>query len=212
MPQSDAKRLLPIIAKAFADLGYRGATTATLARHCGVRENILYRVWPSKKEMFLATIDFIWERSRFLWEEVLRGANPSDASSATRLLLEYESKPRSGLQLHRVVFAGLTELDDPDIAAAMRRMYQNFHAFIAAQIAGDPEPIRAKRSSGRKKKGSHQTMEDELAAWGLVALGTVVSIGQSLDLIDQRTRSLLYTRVGNLLIQDRKRLKRPASQ
>jgi len=45
-----------------------------------------------------------------------------------------------------------------------------------------------------------------------VALGTVVSIGQSLDLIDQRTRSLLYTRVGNLLIQDRKRLKRPASQ
>ena len=35
------RELLPVIARAFAELGYRRATTAELARRCGVRENIL---------------------------------------------------------------------------------------------------------------------------------------------------------------------------
>ena len=38
------KELLPVVARAFAELGYRRTTTADLARRCGVRENVLYRL------------------------------------------------------------------------------------------------------------------------------------------------------------------------
>ena len=57
--QSAEKRneLLPIIAETFTRLGFRRTTTAELAKRCKVRENILYRLWPDKKAMFIAAID-----------------------------------------------------------------------------------------------------------------------------------------------------------
>ena len=47
------KKLLPIVCQTFSELGYRRTTTAELAAKCQVRENILYRLWPDKKAMFL---------------------------------------------------------------------------------------------------------------------------------------------------------------
>ena len=38
------RELLPLVAEAFSELGYRRATTAELAARCGVQENILYRL------------------------------------------------------------------------------------------------------------------------------------------------------------------------
>ena len=55
------KRLLPVVCEVFSELGYHRTTTAELARRCGVRENILYRLWQDKKAMFLAAIDDIFE-------------------------------------------------------------------------------------------------------------------------------------------------------
>ena len=61
MPRSDQtdekrEKLLPIVARTFAECGYRRATTAKLAQRCKVRENILHRLWPDKKTMFLASM------------------------------------------------------------------------------------------------------------------------------------------------------------
>lgn len=38
------KEFMPKVAAAFIELGYRGTTSAQLARRCGVRENVRYRV------------------------------------------------------------------------------------------------------------------------------------------------------------------------
>lgn len=56
MPRTDRQaaqqgELLPLLAQAFSDLGYRRATTASIARRCEVRENILYRRWNDKAAM-----------------------------------------------------------------------------------------------------------------------------------------------------------------
>jgi AcrR family transcriptional regulator len=68
MASGDLKRMLPLVARAFADLGYRRATTAALAKRCGVRENVLYRAWPDKKAMFIASIEFVWQLSMDIWQ------------------------------------------------------------------------------------------------------------------------------------------------
>ncbi len=187
MAQSDAKRLLPILAKAFAEHGYRRATTAMLAKDCGVRENVMYRVWPSKKAMFIAAINHIWEQSIASWQEILKNLKPDDSLGPAKRILQYEATHFGELQLYRVVHAGLTETDDPEIAAAMRQMYQNFHDFIARQLA-DVDPQHRK------------TADHDLTAWALVGLATVSSIGRGLGLMNSRQRSQLFTQIGNLLI------------
>ncbi len=63
--QADSRRkeLMPIVTGAFSELGYRRTTTAELAKRCGVRENILYRLWPDKKAMFVASIEYVYKLS-----------------------------------------------------------------------------------------------------------------------------------------------------
>src|SRR5512134_2752996 len=97
---SDPKRLLPIVAAAFAELGYRRATTAQLARRCGVRENILYRAWPSKKAMFLASIDYVFESSLRRWQQIL--ALTDAGGGAGQRVLDFESTHHGEYGLYRI--------------------------------------------------------------------------------------------------------------
>jgi AcrR family transcriptional regulator len=187
MAQSDAKRLLPILAKAFAEHGYRRATTAMLAKRCGVRENVIYRVWPSKKDMFIAAINYIWDDSISSWQEIIKNLKPDDPLGPARRILQYEAAHYGEAHLYRVVHVGLTETDDPDIAAAMRKMYQNFHDFIAQQLA-------SVGPAGRK------TADHDLIAWALVGLATVSSICLGLGLMTGRQRSQLFNQIGTLLV------------
>ena len=53
------RQFTPRVATAFIELGYRGTTTAELAQRCGVRENVLYRIWPTKKAMFLDAVEYV---------------------------------------------------------------------------------------------------------------------------------------------------------
>ena len=75
--QTNEKRreLLPIVARAFAERGYRRTTTAELAERCGVQENILYRLWPDKKAMFIAAIGYVYDLSVAIWSRLLKEAD-----------------------------------------------------------------------------------------------------------------------------------------
>jgi len=108
--------LLPVVAAAFAELGYRRASTAELARRCGVQELILYRLWPDKKAMFLAAIDHVFERSLSAWTMEL-AARPTGQDALTALIA-YEARHHGEHGLYRIVFAGLGECDDPQLRAA----------------------------------------------------------------------------------------------
>jgi AcrR family transcriptional regulator len=182
-PKGHRDRLLPVVAAAFAELGYRRATTAELARRCGVRENVLYRVWPTKKDMFLASIEYVSESSLAIWHRLL--ARPGKQSSARRVL-EYEAVHHGEFGLYRIVFAGLGETDDPHIREALRRMYLRFHGFIVEQIRHD---------QGNARAGL------DLLAWAMVGIGTVSNISRELDLMTERSREALFRKLGESLLQ-----------
>jgi len=126
------KELIPVVANAFAELGYRRATTAELARRCGVQENILYRLWPNKSSMFVAAIEFIYDRSTGFWEKVLTAAD--DGRSAAQRLLDYEAGYEGEHGISRIVFTGLSEADDPEVRAALARMYGRYLSFISRRL------------------------------------------------------------------------------
>ena len=184
------KQLIPEIARVFARFGYRRTTTSELAKSCGVRENILYRLWPDKKAMFIAAIDYIYEISAEIWSQVLESQAIHD--SPARRLLNYESEHHGELGFYRIVFAGLSESDDPEIRAALRRMYRRFQRYIGRQI-----------EAHRQSSGISGDPEMEIAAWAFIGVGTMVTISREFDLMTYGQRERCVRQVGQLLLGDR---------
>lgn len=186
--QSDQRRteLVPVLAKAFADLGYRRATTAALAKRTGLRENQLYRLWPSKKAMFLTSIDYLYEFTAEKWRELL--TQEDDASPAERIL-NWEGEHRGETGLHRIIFAGLNEADDPDVREALTRMYKKFHRFIIDVV-----------ETHRGDAGAGDDPSAAVTAWAIIGLGTMTNITCELDLLNHKTQNRMVRDVGKLLM------------
>jgi len=179
--------MLPIVARAFAELGFRRATTAELALRCEVRENILYRLWPDKKAMFIASIDYVYEQAASSWRQVLSETD-DNADPAMRLLMhEAEHYGESGL--HRIIFAGLSEIDEPEIRQALRKMYGRFHRFIRGQLAA--------HRNGAQTSG---LLDEAISAWTIVGIGNVANIGRELGLVTARQRKRMFGEAGRMLL------------
>lgn len=194
--QLDDKRreLLPIVARAFAELGYRRTTTAELATRCGVRENILYRLWPDKKRMFIASIGYVYDSSVAVWERILADTGANE--SAAERLLAYESRHFGEFGHYRIVFAGLSETDDADVRAALADMYQRYQRFVREHIG--------KHRAQHAQHAQHVSVAGptpELAAWAVVGLGTVANIALELGLVDDAQRSELFAQIGRMLLE-----------
>lgn len=184
---SQRRKLMPKIARAFARRGYRGATTAEIARACGVKEAILYRHWSDKQAMFIAAIEHVFDASIKTWNQLIRDL---DASAAARRLLAYEARHHGEFGLYRLLFAGLGECRDPRIAAALRRTYLRFARFLQRRIA--------LHWHGRDRHGAATR-----AAWAFVGLGTVANIGRELTLLGDRARARLLSEMGGQILEFR---------
>lgn len=190
MPRPDLseerrREFAPVLARVFADLGYRRTTTAELASRCGVQETILYRLWPDKRAMFIAALEFVYASSERTWAQLLE-QDGGHASPAERVL-EYEATHHGEFGLYRIVFAGLSETDDPEIHAALRELYQRFHQFVRARL-------------GEHREAHAAGLDPELAAWTILGLGTIANLGRELNLVNAATRKRLFHEVGRLLI------------
>jgi AcrR family transcriptional regulator len=187
--RSDERRndLLAPLAAAFAERGYRRATTAELAERCNVQETVLYRLWPDKRAMFIAAIEFVGTNSERIWQEVLASGR-SSGTTAERVLA-HEAKHLGEFGLYRILFAGWSETDDPAIADALRAVYGRFLRFVQDRV-GEHRATR---------KGAHLP-DPELTAWALVGLATAVNMGRELQLLPDRARERLLQAVGQLLL------------
>ena len=179
--------LLPVLGSTFARIGYRRATTAELAVACGVPENTLFRLWGGKKRMYLAALDYLYERTVATWQGHLE---TSGAGTVAERLLDHEGEHFGEHGLYRVIFSGLSETDDPDIRKALRTMYGRFHAFVVEQL-------RTHRGVGR---GAESDAND-LLAWTVIGMATVAGVGRELRLISRQDQRRLFTDVGRRLLR-----------
>lgn len=176
-----------MLARAFADLGYRRATTAELAERCGVQEKTLYRLWPDKRAIFLAALDQVFAESEALWEHL--ASERGQGGSTAERLLAYEAEHHGEHRLYRIIFAGLSESDDPLIREALAGLYGRFQRLIQGQVE--------RHRRGRKRASD---LDPALAAWAIVGLGTVANIGRELELLKARERARLLGEAGSRLL------------
>ena len=164
------RRLLRLVAEAFGELGYRRATTAKLAKRCKVRENILYRLWKDKKEMFMASLESLFHRRRDELDKAIRESK--GRGSRAEKMIAYASRHFGDHSLARVIFAGLAETDDPEIRKALSRMYRNYQEYLEREIRAH-----------RRKDGPSTALDVQMSALAMVGLATALNVYREVGLI-----------------------------
>ena len=180
------KDFLPRLAEAFSDLGYRRATTSHLAELFGVEENVLYRVWPSKKAMFLDAIEYVYQVTIETWEKVL--SDDKDRTTAAERILEYQAKNHGQMKLYRIIYAGLSETDDADVRSALRRLYKRFNQYIVRLL----EEHRPEKSV--------DLPDTETVAWAIIGLGAIVDLQRELGITSMEKRRRLLKEMGQIML------------
>ncbi len=103
----------------FARRATRGATTAAIARRAGVSEPILYRHFPSKRDLCLACLDEAWQR---LSTAIERGvACRSGCMSGLRTSRRSGAAARCASSVSSLWVVALTESGEDDVIAARLR-------------------------------------------------------------------------------------------
>lgn len=184
------RKLLPVVAKAFAELGYRRATTAALAERCDVHEAILYRLWDDKRAMFLAAIDFLYERRMSEFRKAMR--SPRGKGHDMERVIEHVAEHIGKDGLYRIIFAGLAENDDPEIQSALKRMYKNYEGVIEEYIADH-----------RADSSRSGIPDDADSAWAMIGLVTVLNVLRQLNLQPLARRKEMFKELSRFLVSGR---------
>ena len=156
--------------RVFAKGSYHGSTTAQIARETGVTEPVLYRHFSSKRELYLACLDSVWEQVRVLWEQALaREQDPANwLKSIGKAYLEARAAAR--IVLVDLWIQALTEAaDDPEIRRALRRQVREVHDFVADLI-----------SRAQAEGGIVADRDAEAEAWIFISLGLLSTIDHRL--------------------------------
>jgi AcrR family transcriptional regulator len=156
--------------RVFAKGSYHGSTTAQIARETGVSEPVLYRHFASKRELYLACLDAVWDRVRALWEKALeREEDPANWLKAiSKAYLEARAAAR--IVLVDLWIQALTEAaDDPEIRRALRDQVREVHGFVA-------DVIRRAQAAG----GLAQERDPDAEAWIFISLGLLTTIDRRL--------------------------------
>jgi AcrR family transcriptional regulator len=170
----------------FAKGSYRGSTTAQIARELGVTEPVLYRHFASKRELYLACLDEVWEQVRELWEKALaREPEPSNWIRAIgKAYLEARAAAR--IVLVDLWIQALTEAaDDPEIRRALRAQLREVHEFVADVIR-----------RGQAEGGIVAERDPDAEAWIFISLGL-------LSTIDHRLGSLVGSEFDDIVASRR---------
>lgn len=117
----------------FSRRSYAGATTAEIARVAGVSEPILYRHFPSKRELYFACLDAAWAQMRAMLEAkmaCLTADNAATVFADTSAALRRSKVLVPNLWIQAVSEAG----QDPLIQRHVRQHIREVHDVIAGLL------------------------------------------------------------------------------
>jgi AcrR family transcriptional regulator len=127
--------------RVFASRSYAGATTAEIAREAGVSEPILYRHFPSKRELYFACLDTAWADLRAVFEEklaTLTGGNRDRLFAETAAAMRRSKVLVPNLWLQAINEAGHDTEMQERMGAHMREVHDVIAGLLRrAQEAGE---------------------------------------------------------------------------
>lgn len=132
--QQRRRQLLEVAATLFARLGYRGTTTAELAKAAGITEPILYRHFDNKLDLFVTLVDEVGREVIAAWQTALEEV--TDPRKRLEVLLAGNPATHErGRGVYRVIFQAMTEAEgDREIGKAIKSHVSKLHKFLAGEL------------------------------------------------------------------------------
>jgi len=130
---------------AFARGGLHGTSTEEIAAAAGISQPYLFRLFGTKKKLFLATIERCMADTLELFRQAAgerRGEEALDAMGQAYLAMVTTDRTRLLAQME-----GYAACDDPDVRDAMRAGYGKLHLFVET-ISGADEATVARWFAG----------------------------------------------------------------
>lgn len=151
----------------FAKRGFRGATTAALARAAGITEALLYRHFRSKRALFLGAVGHVLERVERETARLL-DEHPHPVDALRAIFTYFQRELSDSPQFGHLIYVVATELRDPEF----RRAYLRYQDRILARLE---DAVRRWEGEGYLRPG----VEPRAAAW------MILGAHQTLTLMEQ---------------------------
>jgi AcrR family transcriptional regulator len=176
--------------KVFAESSYDGATTAEIARTAGVSEPILYRHFGSKRDLYVACLDEMWQRLRGTVEEIV-AAEPDPREWPFAMPAAIGKLRGEGIHPNQLWIQALSQAsEDPDLRRLVRAHVREVHDFVA-------DLYRRAQAEG----GVAASLDPNAEAWIGLGIGLLRSVQDTLGglltqedfdaILQARRRSLL---------------------
>ncbi len=131
----------------FAAYGFHGASTSTMARHLGISQPYIFKLFGTKKELFLATLERVYERVERAFRDAAErarreGRYPLQIMGDAYIQMLNE---RADLQL---MLQGFATAGEPDVQAFVRRRYTEIFELVQQVSGASMEECRAFMATG----------------------------------------------------------------
>ncbi len=119
----------------FAERGLDGASTEVIARRAGISQPYLFRLFGTKKELFIATVARCLRETLEMFQQAAEGLRGEEALNAIgkayhRSISEDPIRLRGQMQSYAAC-------DDPDVRAVVRRGYGDLVDYVE-RVSGAP--------------------------------------------------------------------------
>jgi AcrR family transcriptional regulator len=122
----------------FAERGLHGASTDAIARSAGISQPYLFRLFRTKKELYVASVEHCMAETLAAFQRASDGLAGEEAlramGTAYKQLLDDRTMLRAQLQAYAAC-------DDPDIRAAVRRGFGEIMAHVEGVSAASADEV-----------------------------------------------------------------------
>ncbi len=123
----------------FAHGGLDGTPTEAIAKRVGISQPYLFRLYGTKKDLFLAVVERCFERTLTTFQRAADGLVGEEA-------LEAMGHAYSGLLKDRTLLLGQLQAyvacQDPDVRALVREGFKRLTGFVAQASGASPDTVR----------------------------------------------------------------------
>ena len=133
------EELLAVGMEHFAAGGYHGTSTEGIARDAGISHAYLFRLFRTKRELFLACDDRACEKIIDAFRRAAATAEPGDELHAMGEAYINELLPDRHAIL--MLMHGYAAVSDPEIQAHVRRKYEEIVSEVTALSGATPDKV-----------------------------------------------------------------------
>lgn len=130
--------ILEVAMVEFARKGLHGTSTETIAEHAGVSQPYLFRLFGTKKELFLAAVERNFERVENIFLDAARDVETDKLVAMAQAYLPLLDEPDALLlQLH-----AYSACSDPDVREVVRHHYAQLIRVVQDTSGASDEEVR----------------------------------------------------------------------